>query len=86
MFDTESFYHRRPILTIIGGTSLGKSLLARKVLLRVAGRLGLKDFVEVTVETMEALGVADFDLRAHGGVLLDGVGDALTLKQNREAL
>ena len=86
MFDTVSFYHRRPILAIIGGTNLGKSLLARHVLLRVAGRLGLKDFLEVTVEMMETFDLADFDLRVHGGVLLDGVGDALTLKLNREAL
>ena len=86
LFDTQSFYHRRPILAIIGGTNLGKSLLARHVLLRVAERLGLKDFLEVTVEMMQTLDLADFDLRVHGGVLLDGVGDALTLKLNREAL
>ena len=86
MFDTESFYHRRPILAIIGGTNLGKRLLGRKVLLRVAERLGLEEFLEVTVENMETIDVVDFDLRIHGGVLLDGIGDALTLKQNREAL
>ena len=65
---------------------MGKSLLARHVLLRVADRLGLKDFLEVTVEMMQTLDLADFDLRVHGGVLLDGVGDAMTLKLNREAL
>ena len=32
------------------------------------------------------LDFSDFDLRKHGGVLLDGVGDAMILKQNREAL
>ena len=30
--------------------------------------------------------LADFDVRHHGGALLDGVGDALILKKNREAL
>ena len=85
MFDAQSFYHRRPILAIIGGTNLGKSLLARHVLLGVAGRLGLEDFLEITVEMMGTFDLADFDLRVHGGVLLDGVGNALTLKLNREA-
>ena len=65
---------------------MGKSLLARDVLLRIAHRLGLEDFLEVTVEMAETLDLADFDLRVHGGVLLDGVGDAFTLKLNREAL
>ena len=42
--------------------------------------------LENTVEMMQTFGLADFDLRRHGGVHLDGVGDALTLKLNREAL
>ena len=42
--------------------------------------------MEVTVEDNEHLDMADFDVRHHGGVLLDGVGDALILKKNREAL
>ena len=49
LFDAQSFYHRRPILAIIGGTNLGKSLLARQVLMRVAVCLGLEDYLEVTV-------------------------------------
>ena len=30
--------------------------------------------------------LAEFDRRVHAGVILDGVGDALFLKRNREAL
>ena len=41
---------RRPILAIVGGTRLGKSLLAADVLRRVGDRLNLPEFVEVTVE------------------------------------
>ena len=52
-------------------------------MMRVAACLGLEDYLEVTVEMMQTFGLADFDLRRHGGVLLDGVGDALSLKLNR---
>ena len=38
------------------------------------------------METNPVLDLADFDLRRHAGVLLDGVGDALILKRNRESL
>ena len=77
---------RRPILAIVGGTRLGKSMLAAHTLKRVANKLGLKDFLEVTVEDSENMDLADFDRRVHAGVLLDGVGDAMFLKRNREAL
>ena len=77
---------RRPILAIVGGTRLGKSMLANDVLQRLADRLGLHGYIEVTVEDSEAMDLADFDRRLHSGVLLDGVGDALFLKRNREAL
>ena len=77
---------RRPILAIIGGTNLGKSVLGNDVLKRICKVLGLPDYLEITVETNEHLDFADFDVRIHGGVLLDGVGDALILKKNREAL
>ena len=30
--------------------------------------------------------LADFDRRVHAGVLIDGVGDAMFLKKNREGL
>ena len=65
---------------------MGKSMLAAHTLKRVANKLGLKDFLEVTVEDSENMDLADFDRRVHAGVLLDGVGDAMFLKRNREAL
>ena len=71
---------RRPILAIVGETGLGKSLLAGEVLKEVGRRLGKADFLEVTVEDSGALDLSDFDPRAFSGVLLDGVGDALLLK------
>ena len=77
---------RRPILVIIGGTNLGKSLLAADVLRKVGVVLGLPGFLEITVEMNEHLDFSDYDIREHSGVLLDGVGDALILKKNREAL
>ena len=83
---------RRPIFAIIGGTNLGKSMLAAHILQRVATILELPArenepaFLEVTVEDSEHLDMADLDVRYHGGVLLDGVGDTLILKKNRESL
>ena len=77
---------RRPILAVVGGTNLGKSILAADVLQRVAKQLGLPDFLEVTVEADAFLDFTDFDIRQHAGVLLDGVGDVETLKLNREVL
>ena len=47
---------------------------------------GLSRVLEVTVEDSENMDLADFDRRVHAGVLLDGVGDAMFLKRNREAL
>ena len=43
---------RRPILLIVGGTNLGKSMLGGAVLEDIAGILGLqkKEFLEVTVD------------------------------------
>ena len=49
-------------------------------------RDGEHSYLEVTVEQSEHLDLAEFDVRLHSGVLLDGVGDALILKKNREAL
>ena len=77
---------RRPILAIVGGTRLGKSLLAADVLRRVGDRLNLPEFVEVTVEASEEMDLADFDWRRHAGVIFDGVGDAFFLKRHRETL
>ena len=78
--------HRRPILAIIGGTNLGKTMLARDVLRRVAALVGVSEFLEVTVEMNADFDFSEFDTRRHGGALLDGVGDALILKKNRESL
>ena len=75
---------RRPILAIVGGTRLGKSLLAADVLRRVGDRLNLPEFVEVTVEASEEMDLADFDWRRHAGVIFDGVGDAFFLKRQRD--
>ena len=79
---------RRPVLLILGGTNMGKSILGGNVLERIAGKLSLTNgsYLEVTVETDGHLDLADFDLDVHGGVLLDGLGDIATLKRNRESL
>lgn len=85
----ELFKHpafRRPLLAIIGGTNLGKSELGAAILRRVGELLGIPDFLEVTVEGDAAMDLSDLDCRTHAGVLLDGVGDALFLKHNREVL
>lgn len=77
---------RRPILAIGGGARLGKSMLANDVLHRAARMPDLHSFLEVTAEDSEAMDLADFDSGVHSGVLLDGIGDALFLKRNWEAL
>ena len=77
---------RRPILAIVGGTNLGKSMLASDVIRQVAPLVGVKGVLEVTVEDSGHLDLAEFDVREHAGVVLDGVGDAMMLKGNREAL
>ena len=77
---------RRPILAIVGGTRLGKSMLAVDILKRIAGCLNLPSFLEITVEDSEQMDLADFDRGQHAGVILDGVGDAYFLKRNREVL
>ena len=46
----------------------------------------VQPFLEVTVEDSSQLDLGDFDVDTHAGVLLDGVGDALFLKRNREVL
>ena len=77
---------RRPILLLVGGTNTGKSLLAASVLKRVGAVVGAPGWIEVTVENDEELDFSGFGLRAHAGVLLDGVGDACTLLRRREVL
>ena len=77
---------RRPILAIVGGTNLGKSVLAASVLERVGTAFGLTDFLEITVEDDAFLDLTDLDIRRHAGVLLDGVGDVKVLQKNREVI
>jgi hypothetical protein len=74
------------MLAIIGATTLGKSMLAADVLLRVAGKLGLNSFLEVTVEGGGNLDLSGFDISLHAGVLLDGVGDTMMLHTSQESL
>ena len=61
-------------------------MLAADVLRRLGDIVGGTDFLELTVEQNPHLDLADFEWDRHAGVLLDGVGDALILKANREAL
>ena len=90
---------RRPIFVIVGATNLGKSLLAADVLRKVARVLGLtpndsqaacsedatqQPYLEVRVEENTELDLSDYDLTAHVGVLLDGVGNAQFLKKRIE--
>ena len=77
---------RRPILLLVDGTNTGKSLLGAHVLREVAKVLDVCSHVEVTVEADEALDFSSFDHRLHAGVLLDGVGDTMTLWRHREML
>ena len=60
--------HRRPILAIIGGTNLGKSMLAAHVLRRLGEILGVPEYLELTVEMNSHLDLADFDYRRHAGI------------------
>ncbi|CAE8646237.1 unnamed protein product [Polarella glacialis] len=84
-FDGEARF-RRPMFAIVGGTNLGKSLLAAAIMRRIGDMTGVSDFLEVTVEDSDALDLVDVDRRLHAGVILDGAGDALLLKRNRETL
>ena len=77
---------RRPVLLIIGATHLGKTMLAASVLERIARLLGVRGFIEVTVEEDAHLDLSELDVREHAGALLDGVSDTLTLKKHRETL
>jgi len=77
---------RRPILAIIGPTGTGKSELAASTLRRICKILSVSDFVEVTVGDNGSLDLSDFNIEMHGGILLDGVGDAQMLADHRETL
>ena len=56
------------------------------VLRRVGELADAPAALEITVEANPCLDLADFDRVRHAGVLLDGVGDAMTLKRNRDSL
>ena len=77
---------RRPMLVLLGATNFGKSVLGADVLRRIGKGLGLARHVEVTVEADEHIDLSEYDHRQHAGVLLDGVGDTMLLKRNREIL
>ena len=61
-------------------------MLAVNVLTRIGTMLGLKKFVEVTVEDDGNLDLSEFDVTKDAGVLLDGIDDALMLHTHRESL
>ena len=84
----QSALWRRPILLIVGGTNLGKSMLAAAVLERLGKVLDMPsaEFLEITVEGDSHLDFSDFDVSRHSGVLLDGVSDTMLLKSHRETL
>ena len=77
---------RRPILLLLAATNLGKSMLAEHVLTRIGELLGIKGYLEVTVEADEHFDLSEYHHEKHAGVLFDGVGDALLIKRNRELL
>ena len=77
---------RRPILAIIGGTQTGKSLLGASTLKKLAEKVDLPGYLEITVEDDDHFDMSDFRVNEHVGVLLDGVGDAKILKRQRETL
>ena len=74
------------MMAVVGGTNLGKSMLAARILERIAELLQVEGYLEVTVEGANVLDLTDFDHRKHAGVLLDGVADTTFLKQHREVL
>jgi len=80
----ECVHFRRSVLAIIGGTNLGKSELAGHVVSLAGEKNGAEGLLEVTVENNDQLDLSQFTDQA--GVVFDGVGDAMTLKNNREIL
>ena len=58
---------RRAMLAIVGGTGLGKSMLAEAVMSRLASLLGMPSWLEVTVEEDGALDMSDFQFQTQAG-------------------
>ena len=52
-------------------------MLGAVVLQKIDALLDLQSFVELTIESDEQMDLSDFDVRVHGGVSLDGLGDAV---------
>ena len=48
--------------------------------------MGLKEFLEVTVQDNGSMELSAFDVNTHAGILLDGIGDVHMLADNRETL
>ena len=86
LFALGTAVHRRPMLAIIGGTNLGKSMLASNVLGRIGKVLGVGSHLEVTVESNDHLDFSGFDHRRHAGVVLGGADNAFFLRRHREVL
>ena len=78
--------HRRPVILILGATGLGKSLMAGQILEKIGQALGLSEYLEITVEDDGHIDFSELEPDKHAGVLLDGLGDLLLLKRNRETL
>ena len=64
LFDGEPRF-RRPMLVIVSGANLGKSMLGADVLRQVGELLGVSGFLQITVEGNEHLDMADFDHRTY---------------------
>ena len=77
---------RKPLLLLVGGTQLGKSMLAEQILRKIGAVLGLADFLEVTVEDNADIDLSLFRVDQHAGVLLDGIANIEFLKRHRESL
>ncbi|CAK0795361.1 unnamed protein product [Prorocentrum cordatum] len=68
--------HRRAVLATVGGASLGRSMLAARVLRKLGDILGLGRTLIWTWLS------SPFDWTRDAGAILAGVGDALILNQN----
>ena len=77
---------RHPVLLLLGATGLGKSLMAGQIVEKIGQAFGLSEYLEITVEDDGHIDFSELDPDKHAGVLLDGLGDLLLLKRNRETL
>ena len=70
----------------LGATNVGKTTLARQVLQLIAVKLGLKCFLEITMEEDSAIDLSELRVEEDAGILLDGIADVELLKPHRETL